>query len=67
MLSQKKSFYQNKLQLESNNNSREFFRLYKDLTGASKNKDEEEKNINVDEFNNFFANIGEKWRGIILL
>ena len=67
MLSQKKSFYQNKLQLESNNKSREFFRLYKDLTGASKNKDEEEKNINVDEFNNFFANIGEKWRGIILL
>ena len=61
LLSQKKkAFYQNKLRLESNNNSREFFRLYNDLACATKNNDQEEKNINVDEFNDFFANIGKK-------
>ena len=61
LLSQKKkAFYQNKLRLESNNNSREFFRLYNDLICATKNNDQEEKNINVDEFNDFFANIGKK-------
>ena len=46
--------------MESNNNSREFFRLYNDLTCATKNNDQEEQNINVDKFNDFFANIGEK-------
>ena len=46
--------------MESNNNSREFFRLYNDLTCATKNNDQEEKNISVDEFNDFFANIGKK-------
>ena len=45
MLSQKKNaFYQNKLRLDSNNNSQEFFRLYNDLTCATKNNDQEEKN-----------------------
>ena len=34
--------------------------MYDDLTCATKNNDQEEKNINVDEFNDFFANIGEK-------
>ena len=56
----KKAFYQNKLRLESKNNSKEFFRLYNDLTCATKSNDQEEKNINVDEFNDFFSNIGEK-------
>ena len=37
--------------MESNNNSREFFRLYNDLTCAFKNFDQEEKNINVDKIN----------------
>ena len=57
---EKKAIYQNKLRLESINNSKEFFRLYNDLTCATKSNDQEEKSINVDEFNDFFANIGEK-------
>ena len=52
MLSQKKwAFFQNKLGMESNNNSREFFRHYKDLTCATKNNDKGERNIKNDELN----------------
>ena len=44
--------------MESKKNSRELPPLFDDLTRATKNNDQEEKKI--DEFNDFFANLGEK-------
>ena len=51
---------QNKLQMQSNSNCRYFFRLYNNVLCASKNNDMLEKNITVDELNNFSANVGRK-------
>ena len=55
------TFYQEKLHVESRQNTREFFNIYNDLMGKSQKPEQDIFTQNqVENFNNFFASIGKK-------
>ena len=55
------TFYQEKLHVESRQNTREFFIIYNELMGKSQKTEQDFFTQNhVENFNNFFASIGKK-------
>ena len=55
------TFYQEKLHVESRQNTREFFNIYNELMGKSQKPEQDIFTQNqVENFNNFFVSIGKK-------
>ena len=57
--SKMRSFYSNQLERESDKCNKNFFKVYNDITGKDK-RNAEIGQIDVETFNDFFAEIGEK-------
>ena len=55
-----RNYYQNKLNSEHRKNSKNFFQVFNEITGRDKKENVNRKNLNPDEFNDFFATIGSK-------
>ena len=55
-----RQFYQQKLETQSKQNTKSFFNVYNELTGNKKVGNTCTPNLNADEFNGYFADIGNQ-------